>query len=163
MKQYKNIERILWVAFLPGIIINIFLPVDFLLIVLCGGLLTAFYYFFSVLLLNGIRLKDILKIGQTASRGRIAGSILQGFLYAWICAGIVFAFTRLPGSHAILLVGLVFTCIAQLVATGKHRQTRDSFYKHIIGRNYFFIVLCLLFLAILLAPTTVRDTLMPVW
>lgn len=162
MKLYIYTERILWAAFLLGIVANTFLPVSFLLIVLSGGLLTGYYYFFSILLLNGTRLKDVFQIAKTKSRGRILGSILQGFLYAWICAGIVFAFTRLPGPHAILLTGLIFLAMAQLVVAGKYRQGGDSFYKRIMWRNYFFIALSLLFLAMLFTPAAMRDVLMPV-
>ncbi|MCU4166090.1 hypothetical protein [Carboxylicivirga caseinilyticus] len=133
----KKIELILGIIVFIGFLMYLFLvPGSTLLILLSLGLLTIFYYVFSILLFNKIELKQNIsaKTFKGISKLRIIISIASGLALSLTCGGILFRILHYPGAKKLLFLGLIATLIVLITSIIKFVRDKDNCYLMILNR-----------------------------
>lgn len=110
------------------------------LIILSCLFLATLYFFFSYLLLNNIRLRNIFKSESytNTSVTRIIGAMGAGIALSIIVNGILFKFFNWPFGDQNLIIGLVVLLCVAVVPIIKFITTNALFYRTLLIR--FFIV-----------------------
>lgn len=149
MKKYEKAHGIIAIL---AIILNLSnVPYGGVLTALTLTILSLIYLFFGVVLLNEIRLKEILKKDsyKNLSGLRIFGTILVGMSFSFITMGFMFKLQGYPYAYIILENGLISIAIAFIVGLFKFLKSKSRFYTNILIR---ITIIGLFGLAVLYTP-----------
>lgn len=108
---------------------------DFLLVVSIV-LLSLMYCFFTLFIVNEIRIANIFKLStyKEFSLLRLIGTILLGLILSVVCLGILFSLLHWQGARYFSLIGIPFLLIAFLLVGYKLLITKSGFYLRLIVR-----------------------------
>jgi hypothetical protein len=133
----RNIEKILGLAFLAGLIMKFtFIPGAGMVITISILLIETIYYFLGFALFNEIPLRAIFKKDSYKGKSsrRIIGAIGAGIGISMICNGILFKLQDWPFALSSLGWGLVLTSIILVIAIVKFFKARSNYYILIFKR-----------------------------
>ena len=124
----KHFEKILVVGIVLALILkfNQYEGSD-LLLLWSLTILAGIYYPLGFLLFNQIRLRNIFKKSsyRDVSSGQIVVAVVAGLGLANVCIGVLFKLLVFPGSHNLIIAGLVIMMISMVVAVIRIRKYDD--------------------------------------
>lgn len=108
---------------------------DFLLVVSIV-LLSLMYCFFTLFIVNEIRIADIFKLStyKKFSFLRLVGSIFLGIVLSLVFLGILFSLQHWQGARYFSLIGIPLLLIAFLFVGYKYLIAKSSFYLRLTVR-----------------------------
>ena len=116
------------------------------MLVFSTSFLVLVYYPFGFASLNDIQIKHIFKKESYAGLKcrRIVGSILLGMTLALLVAGVMFKLQSFPGSHFMLLSGLIYAAIAIIIMLVMFYKKKDDFLKKNLIRTTIIMSIALI-------------------
>ncbi len=138
----KQTEKILGIFAFLSILLELLYDYPYVpeLIILSCFFLSLLYFFFSFLLLNDIRLRNVFKKEsyKKISTIRIIGTIAAGVVFFIILTGILFKFFNWPGGNYNLYIGLMLLLGISIIPIIKFLLTKAPFYRNLLIR--FFVI-----------------------
>jgi hypothetical protein len=138
----KQAEKIIGIFVIVAMIARLLYDYPYAsnLIVFPAIFLSLLYFFFSFLLLNDIRLRNVFKKESYKSMNalRIVGTIASGVVFFIILTGILFKFQNWPYGNYNLYTGLMLLFSISIFVIIKFIIKKAAFYRNVLIR--FFII-----------------------
>ncbi len=160
----KKIESFLWILLLLLILARTTVEVPFIMILISGMILSGFYFYFSLLLLNNIDFKNIFQkqAYREIKTSRIIGSILTGINYATLSIGVTFKALAWPGSLFFIMFSVFTLLIIIIIASYKAKYNQSiSFYHELKKRTLLLLVIGSIFAILSSLPIDIQKTIFP--
>lgn len=147
----KNVEKVLVIIFLIGIIFKAFSIVGGnILVFLSLFSLSIFYFFFTFPLLNNLNFNQVFKKKSydTITSLRTLYSIFCSFAFYSFIIGMLFRIFNWENAVLIFWFGVVFLAICFTISLVKYFQNHSIFYKSVLMRIALFIIFYILYFLI---------------
>lgn len=132
----KRTELILGLIALAAVILKLFTVTGSGILLVLSFTALAILYYFSFLLLNDIRFRDIFKkkAYKHTTALRIIISVVVGFAFAYTLMGALFKMQFYPGANILLGLGLITTSLVLVFSAISYFQKRTAFYRGVLTR-----------------------------
>jgi hypothetical protein len=131
----KKFELILGIFIIVSLIMKLFMiPFAAILLSISLSLLAIYYFIFGTSIFKDKKLKDILNIKSFKAFSSFRKFESAGVGLSLICIGILYSIEHLPGADLFLVVGLIYTLIALVIALIRFQKNKENYYKRILKR-----------------------------